>query len=737
MKKNKQKLIVLFGILLAVVTMIATYPLIHQSVMDAPSPSTNTIQYTDQIYDKAMISALPRYYELKKSENPEIQPYELFIKQNSDYEMNAIAQNITDVIIDEIQNLNTNLSDLKYYVTDKAQTSYVSNASEEEQAMMKAWLSEEKIVTENWYLIYSFDANGILSVLANSDSNVSASWISQCYNDALSSLFNSQNLRIYFQNEENNGSEIYFSQDENSRLAGPKDTTFIFTMTKDQLKTHFGYQVDNNVYTHYLYGEFMISYFALVTCALALFLWIFYCGTPTELPLYKLFKKIPFELHSMLAFILLPFVQSCGSIVKYTTANQHTFLTSGVADNMLETIGIYVLENGIFWFLIFGYCAYYFIAVKDIFKRKAWREYFITRKVLHWISVKWHNAITFIGQIDLTQKDDKRIATALVVNFIIMMVLILMWGFGLFFLLVYSLILFVIAKKYLSSVRHDYKNLLEVTKHIADGNLENEIETDLGMFNDFKDNMVDIRASFKQAVDDEVHSQRMKTELITNVSHDLKTPLTSIITYIDLLKKEGISEEERAKYIETLDRNSIRLKHLIDDLFEVSKANSGTMTLDLMNMDIVSLMKQVQFECKGQLDAKHLQIKNNFSDDKILCYMDPQKTYRIFENLVSNIAKYAMEYTRVYVDIMDYGNRVDITLRNISATEMNFDPEDITDRFTRGDASRNTEGSGLGLAIAKSFTELHDGNLRVVIDGDLFKVQLCFPKKEPESRPEV
>lgn len=223
-------------------------------------------------------------------------------------------------------------------------------------------------------------------------------------------------------------------------------------------------------------------------------------------------------------------------------------------------------------------------------------------------------------------------------------------------------------------------------------------------------------------------SQRLKTELISNVSHDLKTPLTSIITYVDLLKNENITEEERKSYIETIERKSQRLKNLIEDLFEMSKATSKNVQLNIVDVDIVELMKQTQFELSDKIEESSLKFKWNLPSEKVIVKLDSQKTFRVFENLLVNIVKYAMPNSRVFIDIINKEDGVDIELKNMSATEIDFTGEEIVERFTRGDKSRNTEGSGLGLAIAKSFVELQGGCFVVEVDGDLFKVKIKFKK---------
>ncbi len=285
----------------------------------------------------------------------------------------------------------------------------------------------------------------------------------------------------------------------------------------------------------------------------------------------------------------------------------------------------------------------------------------------------------------------------------------------------------IIKKKY-SIINKDYKKLLNITKDIANGNLNTNLEEDLGTFNLLKNEIGNIQIGFKKAVDEEVKSQKMKTELISNVSHDLKTPLTSIITYVDLLKDENLSDEKRKLYIDTLDRKSERLRVLIDDLFEVSKANSGNVSLNIVDVDIVSLMKQTLLEVEDKMKSSNLTLRNNFPDEKVILKLDSQRMFRVFEHLLINITKYAMPNSRVYIDIIDKTNKVEISFKNMTAEEITFNVNELVERFVRGDKARNTEGSGLGLAIAKSFVELQGGSIDVSIDGDLFKVVIVLKK---------
>lgn len=360
-------------------------------------------------------------------------------------------------------------------------------------------------------------------------------------------------------------------------------------------------------------------------------------------------------------------------------------------------------------------------------KRVFYKTY-CDRNVFVWLKKAGKTVINQIRTINLKEKPNKTIVTILGINLLIIVIMCSMWFFGIILALIYSVVLFKILSDYSKKTIYEYNQLLDVTKKISDGNLDVNMEKDLGFFNPIKDELGNIQTGFKKAVDEEVKSQKMKTELISNVSHDLKTPLTSIITYIDLLKDESITDENRKLYIDTLDRKSQRLQHLIEDLFEVSKANSGDVYLNIVNVDIVSLMKQTLLELDDKLADSSLIVKNNFSNEKIILPLDSQRTFRVFENLIINISKYAMPNSRVYIDILETDNKVNIMLKNMSASEIDFSVDDIMERFVRGDKSRNTEGSGLGLAIAKSFIELQGGKMNISVDGDLFKVTITFNK---------
>ena len=303
------------------------------------------------------------------------------------------------------------------------------------------------------------------------------------------------------------------------------------------------------------------------------------------------------------------------------------------------------------------------------------------------------------------------------------------WFLGIFAFLAYSALFYLWLRRHVDKIQTQYRLLLEATNAIAQGRFDNPLTEDFGIFERYKTELYQIQDGFGKAVEDEVRSQRMKTELITNVSHDLKTPLTAIITYVDLLKEENVTPEQRRSYLDTLERKSLRLKVLIEDLFEISKASSGNVRFYPVAVDICNLMRQVYLEHEQQMTENGLDVRFDLPEEKLILQLDSQKTYRIFENLYVNVTKYALPNTRVYVQarviiIKEGVHTIHIEMKNISAQELTVTPTDLTERFVRGDASRNTEGSGLGLAIAKSFSELQGGRFYVEIDGDLFKAVL-------------
>ncbi len=234
----------------------------------------------------------------------------------------------------------------------------------------------------------------------------------------------------------------------------------------------------------------------------------------------------------------------------------------------------------------------------------------------------------------------------------------------------------------------------------------------------------DIAGGFTNAIEQSLKSERLKTELITNVSHDIKTPLTSIINYVDLLKKEDINDAKIEQYIAILDKKSQRLKKLIEDLVEASKVSSGNVKLNVENINLKELLNQAIGEFEDRFQKKNLKVDLDIPKSDIIIEADNRYMYRIIDNLFSNISKYAMENTRIYIRLQKNDKNIELEMKNISATRLNISADELMQRFVRGDKSRYTEGSGLGLSIAESLTEIQGGSFKISIDGDLFKVLL-------------
>lgn len=273
----------------------------------------------------------------------------------------------------------------------------------------------------------------------------------------------------------------------------------------------------------------------------------------------------------------------------------------------------------------------------------------------------------------------------------------------------------------------EFNKIKEGVEKIRDGDLQHVIDIPgKGEFSKLATDINSITDGLNMAVENEIKSERLKSELITNVSHDIRTPLTSIITYIDLIKREE-DDLRKEQYIEILEQKANRLKILTDDLFEASKASSGSIPVTYEKIDIVSLITQGLGELDDKIKELQLEFKLNYAE-KVYVKADGKLLWRVVENLLSNIFKYALKGSRVYIDIDDYGNDIGIIIKNISECELNIHPDELMERFKRGDEARTSQGSGLGLSIAKSLIDIQEGSFNIEIDGDLFKVVIKMPK---------
>ena len=484
------------------------------------------------------------------------------------------------------------------------------------------------------------------------------------------------------------GEEAYEGEVETIRLEKPKNRTYIFAMTEDNLRSY----INGYGYTgYYATGSMNNSVIIMVLVVVIVFSAVMGILDNNLWWMANRAMGIP----DFIDFLI------------WTAVFSVTFWAAACV-RQVYTLGAFT------YFKERTLCVKYWKYICQ-----GWR--YTSRKVKEWI----HQCYCLIDRIDLSERNNWAIFKIVAVNFIVLAFICTMWTGRIFLLAVYSFLLFYLLRKYFIELQEKYRVLLKATGEIAKGNLDVEITEDLGIFSPFKREIQKIQTGFKKAVDEEVKSQRMKTELITNVSHDLKTPLTAIITYVNLLKDEK-NDEKRKNYIEVLERKSLRLKVLIEDLFEVSKASSRNVTLNIVDVDVVNLFKQVKLELEDKIAGADLDFRCSYPEEKVTALLDSQKTYRVFENLLVNIIKYAMPHTRVYIEIVREGEEAVVRMKNVSAAELDFNTEEITERFVRGDTSRNTEGSGLGLAIVKSFVELQKGKFKIETEADLFKVEVRF-----------
>lgn len=401
---------------------------------------------------------------------------------------------------------------------------------------------------------------------------------------------------------------------------------------------------------------------------------------------------------------------------------QNVLARHGVAYGTSISYGLYFFSMFIFYFLFSMLC----FTVKYMFMNGM--NYFKNNTCTYALYEKTKELGNRVTEFDLKDNINQDILKFTICNALLVIVLYVLSPSKTIFAIVYIMISFLYIRKQSMKVKNDYKNMLNFTEQLSHGHFDTEIENDLGIFNSMRDRLNNLKTGFEAAVKEETKSQNMKTELITNVSHDLKTPLTCIKNYVILLKNTQADETTRTEYLNQLEKYTNRLSNLIQDLFDVSKATSGNIDLHPIDLRLQALVDQSLAECIEVLESKDIQVIKNVED--VVVHLDGDKTYRVFENLLTNIGKYAMPHSRAYIDIHEEEDYVSIIFKNMSEVEMNFSSEEIQERFVRGDKSRHETGSGLGLAIAKSFVVAQGGTFDIEIDGDLFKVIMTFKKNK-------
>ncbi len=607
-------------------------------------------------------------------------------------------------------------------------------------------LDKAQMLPENQhlYLAFLFDEHGNCTV-ENAKFGADSTEIRKLASQA------ARNIRL-----ENDDNYVELDQAADVRLSAymtlsaPSDCRIIYSISEEEwsrLQKGSALYLANNMY--YLDDTGYYAYFSCGADAILICLWLLVLFAAVFLPLDengtgKTDTVRAARFRYSLEFLLL---------LLYAGMGPGTYLSICMLAGLRSEAALWVLEQSmgigydhvgtallygadmLLLTVVFGIAWYIGCSLREIRSlgfRKYMRQRCLTYQIFPYIKSKFRVTYDAFLHFDVTRKANKMILKLVLINGVILFVISSLWMGGFTVALLYSLLLYFVLRKYISDLQKKYSILLRAIYEIAQGNLNVQIKEDLGVFETFKPQIQRIQQGFRKAVEDETKSQRMRAELVTNVSHDLKTPLTAIITYINLLKEDSVTEEQRVEYLDTLERKSLRLKALIEDLFEISKADSQNMSLNLMEVDIMNLVKQVAFEMGDKMTERQLDMRLDLPESKVLLLLDSQRTYRIYENLLGNITKYAMPGTRVYVSGKVQKDRVIIVLKNITAQEIAVNPQELTERFVRGDASRNTEGSGLGLAIAKSFAQLQGGQLEIEVDGDLFKVTTVW-KLEPQG----
>lgn len=477
------------------------------------------------------------------------------------------------------------------------------------------------------------------------------------------------------------------------------------------------------------YAYFFVAAFLICSAIIALYIFLNKYVYEKEVYIFRHVNNWLFE-PTFLLFLTIDALLASGTCILTTYSIEGTFL------NILNRYHIEFGQPIVYFTNILAWSITLFFIGLSVYWLKCQfttsiKDWFFHRTLVGKFILYFSTKVERIISTDLSDEILKKyiiFSTCLIL--ILAFISLLNIPFFSFFIVVAALIgISIVGYKKIKNVQRQYQDILHMTEDLSSGNFENIKPADSGLFQSLNNNIYQIKDGFEQAVKEQVQSQNLKTELISNVSHDLKTPLTGIKNYVELLNDPTINEEDKKNYLERLNQYTDRLSILITDLFEVSKANSGNIDLEYSNINIIEFIEQVCAENEELLQAKSLQLVTHLPEKDVIVSLDGNKTYRIFENLFTNISKYALENTRVFLDVKDIGNSAVITMKNTSKAPLDFD-NDITERFVRGDKSRHEAGSGLGLAIVKSFTEVQNGTFMIETDGDLFKSILSFRKSQ-------
>ena len=587
---------------------------------------------------------------------------------------------LKDVFNDYISNLedenNHETKGIKYYVYDKTDEKIFFTNSKKN--LKNAFETQDKKVLNDyqWYTAIDYDGNGNVSLEGKQTSD----WEGAFYNTSFNQLFKNNRL------DEGNSDII-----NQITINNPTNIKVLIAIPK---KIPTNCSLEDLCSKQGSISDVLVTYVFIIIAALAIFMLFVPVRKLIEIEPFKTVVKVKLFFMFFIYIILIE-MWLAGMTEVLRASWQGTFAWMLRERGMAGAgVAIEPIINVGGWFVFYAMIMYFIFYIKSIlvFGKDFIKEHTLVCSAYHYFK----DEIKSLTQFDLkNQKGNIILKIGLISGICIEGILLFVYFFmgiigNLYYIspriyliftcfisLICAIIIMLISKKLLSKVSNDYQILLQSAHHLSQGEFNDKINQDLGLFNSLKDELNCINDGFKDAVSKEVASQKMKTELISNVSHDLKTPLTSIISYIDLLKNEDLSKEQQDEYIDILDRNTKRLKTLIEDLFEVSKVNSGNIQLNPIDLDIHALLQQVLFEYQEQFEHHHLNLKNDYENKKIICHLDSEKTYRVLENLCQNICKYALEHTRVYLQIVETNQQVIVVFKNISAHEIS-NSDDLT-----------------------------------------------------------
>lgn len=686
MKNKGQKIFLLIFVLL-ISFMSVTIVGLYDNAKGYDSNKVNRIQ--DYYKEQFQIFT----FDLAEKLDPSYDPL-IFSSKLSDEEKKMISAEY-ETMRNDFNAFFTNDSAFFYVAEDLDTGNIVSNLSDPKQ-------DSSKTDDHRFYVSFRFDEKGECSISG----------------DLTLDIFDAYNFYALFPSVE----DVYYPE---IQINPPENMEFQFMISS----TAFSYLgISGYLNSWDQFNAFGGISFFVAAAVLFVFLLFYPIRYVSEVQPFKTIRNWSIEIN----LFLLPSLVTLAFMVSMLSAS---FTINGEFSYLLNEYGLIVSDmivlgfNFVVWFLSMIILSLTIFELKYIVVYGPIRfikEHSLTASCIRWIK----KTIDDLFTVDLSMPFYKQLLLLILGNALVMLFFgILNFSLMIICTLLYSIALFYFIYRHLIEIQQDYHKLLASIRGIVSNHFE-KTDEDFGIFASGREELEKLSVNFEEAVQEKVRSEKMKTELISNVSHDLKTPLTCIKNYAALLDDDALSSEKRHEYQEKLKKYANRLKTLIDDLLEISKVESGNLKLELANLNIIDLLDQVYMQSEEALNAKNITVIRHYADKKLILCLDSNKTYRIFENLFTNISKYAMPNSRAYVSVKEENGRVKIEMNNVSEQPMDFTSSEIMERFVRGDKSRSQQGSGLGLAIARSFTQAQGGTFELKIDCDLFKVRIEFEKEQ-------